>query len=538
MRERLAQFAPAVFWAGVIVLLLGVVLIASNVTAGSGRGPVPTEYLLAGGAVLIVLSLLLRPDVLRRAFGIRTVRYGSNALVYSAVFLVILGLLNYVAGQSRFTWRQDFTANKQYTLSTQTIQILQDLKQPVKATAFIGRDPSSGQEPFNAQEIRDRLKEYTLRSSNFTYTEVDPFQHPELVQELNATFNGGVVFQSGSKKQETTSSGESDFTSAILKVTTDQPRAVYFLTGHREHDPNDTGDAGYSTLRQALERDNYVVGTQSLQITTTIPVSATTLVLAGPRSALTDDEVKTLDDYLNRGGRLLLMVDPQQPNPLPASLSKWGVKLDDDEIVDPQFVQGTSALYPAVQQYTTSPITQKMNGEITIIPLVRSLSRIDPAPSGLTVDSIIQSSTQSWGETTLDFQNNPPAYDAGKDLKGPLNMALSVEGTAPISSTAPVTDTTASTSGRKTRLVVMGTSEVVTNRNLTFFRGAGNVDLVLNTINWLAEEESLLGIRPTQSDTRTLTLTSNDTGRVLFLTVIALPALVLLSGFGMWWRRR
>ena len=99
MRERFTQFAPVVFWAGVVVLLLGVVLIASNVTAGSGRGPVPTEYLLAGGVVLMLLSLLLRPDLLRRAFGIRTVRYGSNALVYSAVFLVILGLLNYVAGQ-------------------------------------------------------------------------------------------------------------------------------------------------------------------------------------------------------------------------------------------------------------------------------------------------------------------------------------------------------------------------------------------------------------------------------------------------------
>ncbi len=521
MSQRLAAYALAVLWAGVIVLGLGIILVF-----GGGRGPVPTEYMLIGGVVLIVLSALMRPESLRRAFGIRSVRYGSNALVLTLAFIAILGLINFVG--TRRTWREDFTANKQFSLSPQTIQILENLKQPVKAYAFFGPDS-------NPQEARDRLKEYKLHSPNFDYEIVDPLQRPDLVQQLEVTFNGAVVFQLGTKKQETLSTGESDFTSAIIKVTSDKPRVVLFLSGHRERDPNQFGDDGYSNVRQALEKDNYSVASQSLQITSTIPASTTVVVLAGPRSALTDDELKALDAYLNQGGRLLLMSDPRQPDPAPSLLSKWGIKLDEDQVVDPAvFLQGTSPLFPAVVQYTSSPITQKMTGLLTVFPIVRSVRRMEPAPANLSPQTLAQSSAQSWGETNFD-PNVPARYDEGKDLKGPLDLAVSVEGTAPISPTTPAT-TTEST--RKTRIVVIGTSELVSNRIVQSLRGAGNVDLFLNAINWLAEEEALISIRPTPPDQRFVTMTGNQLQLVFVLAVLMLPGLVLVAGLSVWWRRR
>ncbi len=532
MRERLSPFAPGVFWAGVIVFVLGLVVVASNVTAGSGRAPVPTEYLLLGGVVLVLLSALMRPDLVQRALGVRSVRYGSNALVFSVAFLAILGLINYLGTQSRFEWRQDFTANKQFTLSQQTLQILENLKSDVKATAFFSP------QAFGRQEAEDRLKEYHLHSPRFNFEFVDPIDRPDLARSLGLSRDGGIVFQAGDKKQEATSTSESDFTSALLKVTTDTPHAVYFITGHKERDINGFDDQGWGTARQWLEKDNYTVGTISLVLTSTIPTSATVLVLAGPQNALNDAEMKTLSDYLDRGGRLLVMVDPgdaTKPNPIGALLDKWGVKYDNDEVLDPaQYPQGTSPLLPAVVQYQFSTITQKMNGLITVFPFSRSLARGENANTALTIQPLAQTSAQAWGETTLD-PSVPAKYDEGKDLKGPVNLAMSVEGAAPISVTNTISDTTAQ---RKTRIVAFGTSELVSNRVLQQLQGVANIDLFVNSINWLAEDESLISIRPIKADTRTLTMTSVDTQKVFFLSVIALPLLVLLSGLAVWWRRR
>lgn len=525
MRKNLSKFAPAVFWAGVIVLLLGVIVIVSGATAGSGRGPVPTEYMLIGGVALLIVSALMRPTAVRTALGIRGVRYGGNALILTLAILAILGIVNYFGTQARFNWRQDFTVNKQFTLSEQTQQVLRNLKQPVKATAFY-----SASNP--RQEAKDRLDEYARSSDGkFTYEFVDPFDKPDLARQLAVTRDGGIVFAAGSKKQEAISTSESDFTGAILKVIADVPRVVYFVAGHKERDPNESGDNGYSTVRAWIEKDNYSIGTLSLLITPTIPVSATVVVVAGPQSALADSETKVLSDYMDQGGRLMLLGDPSDPVALGDALVKWGVKFENNEVVDPmQFFQ--TPVIPAVSQYPFSTITQKMNGLQTLFPLARSVTRTDPPPTGITTQPLVQTSAQAWGETNLD-PNTQPVYNEGKDQKGPVDIMVSVEGTLP--AVAP-----AAPAARKTRIVAIGTSEFVANRilNAQQLRGFRNIDLFMNAVNWLAEEESLIAIRPVPPDQRSVVFTGSQLTAVLLLTVVFLPALVLIGGLSVWWRRR
>ena len=348
-KETLVKYAPAVFWAGVIVMLLGVIVIASTVAAGSGRGPVPPEYMLAGGLVLIAVSGLMNPNAVRGALGLRTVRHGGNALVITLAFIGILGVLNYLGTQARFEWRQDFTANQQFTISPQTTQILQNLKQPVKVTAFFSPQAAG------RTEAEDRLKEYRLRGGDkFSYEFVDPVQRPDLANSLGLTRDGGIIFESGSKKQEAISSSEQDFTTAILKVTTDTPHAIVFITGHKERDIADSATTGLSTLKQWLEKDNYTVTSLNTLITTTLPASTTAIVLASPQITLTAGESAALSDYLDQGGRLLVMSDPAQPAPLADLMAKWGVTFDNDEAYDPKFLQGTSPLVPLVDSYPFS----------------------------------------------------------------------------------------------------------------------------------------------------------------------------------------
>lgn len=524
-KETIAKYAPVVFWAGVIVILLGAIVIASNAFSGSGRGPVPPEYMLLGGLLLIAVSGLMNPNAVRGALGLRTVRQGGNALLITIAFLAILGVLNYLGTQSRFEYRQDFSANQQFTISPQTTQILQSLKQPVKVTAFFSAAAAG------RTEADDRLKEYRLRGGDkFTYEFVDTDQRPDLARSLGVTRDGGIIFESGTKKQEAISSSEQDFTTAILKVTTDSPHAIVFISGHKERDVADSAQTGLSSLKQWLEKDNYTVTTLNTLITTTLPASTTALVLASPQITLTAGEVTMLSDYLDQGGRLLVTSDPSLPAPAAALLEKWGVSFDNDEAYDPKFLQGTTPLAPLADSYPFSTITQKMTGAVTIFPLARSLQQKTSPTSTLTIQPVVQTSAQSWGETTLDT-SIPPQYEEGKDVKGPLNLALSIEGAGTISGTA---------AARKTRIVAFGNSRFVANdilqaQQLNF---VANVDLFMNSINWLAEDESLISIRPTPTETRTVTMTAQQQSLVFLLSVVVVPALVFIGGFSVWWKRR
>ena len=526
-RETIAKYAPIVFWAGVIVMLLAVIVIASTVVMGSGKGPVPPEYMIAGGLVLVAISGLMNPNAVRSALGVRTVRYGGNSLIITIAFLAILGVLNYLGTQPRFDYRKDFSANQQFTISAQTAQILQTRKQPVKATAFFSPAAAGGR-----VEAEDRLKEYQLRGGDkFTYAFVDPEQRPDLANSLGLTHDGGVVFESGAKKQEAISSSEQDFTTAILKVTTDTPHTIVFMSGHKERDVAATDPTGLSNIKQALEKDNYTVTSVNTLLTTTLPASTTVLVIASPQITLTAPETAMLSDYLDRGGRLLVMSDAAQPIPAPDVLAKWGVTFDNDEAWDPaKYLQGTSPIAPASDAYPFSTITQKMNGAITIFPLARSLQQSAPPTSTLTIQPIVQTTAQSWGETNLD-PSVPPAFDA-KDVKGPLNLGLSVEGTAPVSST---------NSSGKTRIVVYGSAHFIANDVLQSQGLQGviaNVDLFTNSVNWLAEDESLISIRATPPTQRTVAMTAQQQSLVFLLSVVIVPALVFIGGFSVWWRRR
>src|SRR5262249_49658993 len=159
---------------------------------------------------------------------------------------------------------------------------------------------------------------------------------------------------------------------------------------------------------------------------------ATVLILANPTTAFTDAEAQALDAYLSNGGRLMVLTDPKPTEPVNALLAKWGVQFDMDEVVDPQFIQNTSPLMPLVNRFPSSPITSKINGLPAVFPFAHSPQQTNPAPTGLTIQSLVQTTPNSWGETTLD-PNIPVQYDAGKDIKGPLNIGFSIEGTLPVS---------------------------------------------------------------------------------------------------------
>jgi len=71
-----------------------------------------------------------------------------------------------------------------------------------------------------------------------------------------------------------------------------------------------------------------------------------------------------------------------------------------------------------------------------------------------------------------------------------------------------------------------------------YLKNAGNNDLFLNIVNWLAEEEDMITIRPKEIDDRRVNLTQKDSKIVFYLSVIALPLVVVIAGVVVYLKRR
>ncbi len=511
MRAHLEKISTYIAYFGMAALLSGLTLYAIIQKLDTR-----VEALLAMGLALIGLYLLAKPQEVKKFLVGRTIRYGSNALIMSVAFVGILALVNFLS--NRHPYRQDMTANQQFSLSPQTIQVLQGLKEPIKLTAFFSEgDPYQGEAK---QGLEDLLREYTAHTTKLTYEFIDPDQNPALARQYEITTYGTVVLERGDKRQETLSVDEQGLTSAIVKVSSDEVKGVYFTTGHKEHNPGGYRENDYGQLKSLLEKDNYKVEVINLAtMTDTLPSDLAVLVVAAPQVPFDDKELERLDNYLNEGGKALIMSDPNLEETFDDILSKQGLHLRNDVIIDPASSFFGDVASPLVNNYSFSQITKDLSGLATFYPLARSVERLEDAPEGLRIVLLAQTSQDSWGE--INLQDKTARYDKEQDAKGPLAIAASVEG-----------------GEAEARLVVFGDSDFVTNSLLNSVRGFGNVDLFLNAVNWLAEEEELISIRPKTQDTRQIVLTPPQMRLILYSSAGLLPLVILAIGAMVWWQRR
>jgi len=515
-----------------------------------------SAIVLAGvGVFLLLVALLTGMGQVRSALGGKRGRYGSNTVVMVIAFVGVMVVANLLG--VRQSYRLDLTVNKEFSLSGKTTKVLDELKAPVHALAFlVPGDPTR-------ETTENLLREYAHRGSKFTYEMVDPDSNPALTRQYEVSQYGTIVFDSeghranvpsqisvdipdpstGQTKSQVAPNPtlEQDVTAAVLKVTGLKRKRVYFLTGHGEADINDTqGQQGYGLAAQGLVPDNYEMVTLSLATVDAVPEDAAALIAPGPRQDLLTQEQPLLADYLRRQGKLLLLADPATPASWNDLLAPWGVALSGGRVVDEESYAFPDKGSPAVQrtQYLLGPVTKSL--DTTFFPNARAiditgiLSQKVPEQSGgaesaLPVQMVDMglTSRSSWTETS----SGDPKFDRDKDTPGPLPLVTLVAATAPIGEKPPASQPT----DRRTRLVVVGNSAFASNQ---FFYSLGNSDLFLNSVNWLSEEEELISIRPKPFAFRRLVVTQRAWNWILYSSIAFLPLLVSVVGVFTWWRRR
>jgi len=189
-----------------------------------------------------------------------------------------------------------------------------------------------------------------------------------------------------------------------------------------------------------------------------------------------------------------------------------------------------------VMPIAAHPITDNFR-YITAYPLARSMTPIEGGVNGRNAQKIVETSRNSWAETDLkDLSAGKPAKQDPSDKQGPVALAaaISVAAAAPPAAKPPANGENPP-KPPETRIVAFGDSDFASNGAVNV---QGNRDLFLNSVNWLAQQENLIAIRPHDPEDRRITLTADQMRRIFYLTVLIVPGLILLAGVQTWWRRR
>ena len=554
-----------IFWLGPFLITAGLTVRLTSVNSGI----IPLSLIIIG-AVICALWVVVQTQQ-SKWWQKRSTQSATNALIATLSVLVILGLINFLG--IRYHLRLDLTDTQLFTLSPQSRELVSNLPETMKVWLFTKEKNSQDQE---------LLDNYHRQSNKFKFEYVDPELKPGLAERFGVKDYGEVYLEFQTKRQlvqiinEDERLSEIKLTNRLQQMINPKTAKVYFLQGHSEH-PLSASKGAISKAIQGLTDKNFTTSTLNLAERPQVPDDANVLVVAGPQKELLTGEVTALQNYLHRGGNLLLMIDPNTNPKIDTLLKEWGVRLDNRLVIDNS---GESLqLGPAtilVTEYGQHPITQDFANNISVYPLTRPLE-IDPV-SG--VESMVLLKTKpypsSWAES--DQKSEKLEFNEDKDLKGPLTLGVALTRklsnypipTAKTSPTAiptptptptptaktsptptptptsktsptaiPTPTATAKTSpntAKESRLVVFGNSNFATD---ILFEQQLNGDVFLNTVSWLSQQdEKLLSIRPKQPKNRRIIISNLEANLLTISAVFLLPLLGLLTGFIIWWKRR
>jgi len=450
----------------------------------------------------------------------RSSRYWINLLITILIALGIAISIEIIG----FTYnkRVDLTAEKRYQFSDQFKKILNSLEGRMDVTVFY----QSGER----LELDDLLSQYAIQSPKFHYELYDLDRNPGMAKKYGIKNYGESVITYGGKRTKVSYPVEDKIINALLKLTRKEKKVIYFLKGHGENDVlNSDQRKGYSKIKEALESEDYDVKELSLMRNENIPANASVLIISGPKKDFLKEELETIHQFVQKGGKALFMVDPYYSLPN-LSLFLWGydVVLGNNVIVDPNNrTLGGDAFTIIIPLFLKHPIIQDFQTPV-LFPLARSVEAKRNPMAGVFAQTFAESDPKSFALS-----------DKQELTKGKINIEEGQKGPISVATIVAIESKETKEGKQKESLqeqiVVFGDSDFISN---LYINQLGNKDLFLNTVNWLSEEEYLISSRPKRPQYNYRFLKYQDTKSLFWLLVILQPALPLAVGLVIYIRRK
>ncbi|HEY3897252.1 MAG TPA: GldG family protein [Chthoniobacter sp.] len=491
---------------------------------------------------------------------------GLNVLIQAVVIFGIILMVNYMSFRHFKRW--DFSRNRKYALSSQTINVLKNLQKPVTAIVFF----SSAAEI--APDVNNLLREYEYASNGKFRTEVvDPFRSLTRAQELQGKYKFGaneniLILDVGGKSKFVNAQdmadvempdqmammtgqtqpkikdfkGEQAITSALIELTEGKANKVYYVVGDGEPDLK---SQDLQDFNESLKRQNIQIAPLTLLNVSAIPDDARAVIICSPKSDLSEVPMKLISDFWEKKGRLFVLLNPFAQTPhLTNFLNSVGVLPQEDRIIrtgkflqmdqngSPQLTTGVISNPAFVVTDSHTSITKDIDGMTKqMLGATQSLA-VDKSRETIAKVSVIpllQSAEGFWGSTDLSGgEGKKVFFDPKRDHMGPLNIAVAVE-------KGGVEDQRVKMDS--SRLVAVGNGEMLGNNAYRLSEGA-SLDITINVLNWLLDREDVIGIPPKEKTTLTISLDEKQLRNIAIWVMGIVPGIVALFGLIVWSQRR
>lgn len=439
-------------------------------------------------------------------------------ILFVVLFLAVMGILAWLS--TRYTYLADWTASGRNTLSPVSQAILDKLSGPIEMTSYARTGGNT------RDSVREIIERYQRHKPDISLTFINPDTEPELVRKLDIRADGELIISYRGNTEQIARWDEQEVTNALQRVTRKDKPKIVFVEGHGERNPN--GSAGHDLNAWVRQFQSKGLRAEAINLVakSQIPSDTRVLVIAGPQTSLFPGEINLIYQYVNNGGNLLWLRDPGPDYALGLIAEQLGIEFQQGVVVDPaaQMYGINRPEFTVVAEYNVNPIVRGFD-VVTLFPT--AISMTFKAPQEWRAEEFLVSSPTSWSEAQ-ELSGNINMDRASGDIPGPLNIGVAMVRDAP-------EGTLEQKSALDQRVVVTGDGDFLSNG---FLAQAGNLDLGMRIISWLAHEDTFIAIGARTAPDSSLNLAPLQAAVIAFGFLIVLPVLLLGTGAVIWMRRR
>ena len=428
--------------------------------------------------------------------------------------LAIGGMLAWVSTAHHRT--RDVSATARHTLAPASRAALAALKAPVTATLY-------APETTPLRHIVGALvARYRDVKPDLAFEVRDPATVPELVRSRGIR-EGELILTADERSERLVKFTEQEFTNALVRLAGKGDRWLAFVSGHGERSPERGANFDVSLWADALRKRGLRSLELNLAARPVIPDNTAVLIIASPQQPYLPGEIALIEDYLARGGNLLWLREPDEPLEMKPLAQAIGIDRVPGTIVDPA-TQALGVSNPAmaiVTAYRDHPVTHGFKA-MTIFPYAAALQERPHAR--WTATRLFATGRQAWSEAG-EMSGNV-AFDAGKDLPGPLALGVALSHENPAAQDRPA---------HEQRVIAIGDGDFLSN---SFLGNQGNLELGMRVAEWLAAVDAIIPIETRIAPDVALDLKPWHMWVIGLGFLVVLPLAFLANGLLLWWRRR
>lgn len=483
---------------------------------------------------------------IKKLFRTSGTRHGAYSVGLTVLVVAVVIVFNLIVGQIPEAYRNiDVSSTKIYEISDTSTDLLESLNQDVDMKVLAVKDETD-------ERITTFLSKYAALSDRIHVKWIDPVLHPSALTEYDASENTIIVSCEETGKSTTVSfddilvldeysyyyygstsytefDGEGQLTSAVNYVTSDVDKTIYVTSGHGESSLSDT-------VTDLIGKNSYTLEETNLLMATSVPEDCDLLLMNAPTADVSEDEAAMIREYLTGGGNVMILLgetNATELTNLADIMKEYGMEPVEGYIADPsRSYQGKSYyIFPELSVY--GDMAEGISSQMALLINTHGMTLTDAARDTIAVTAFMTSSDQAYAVTEDSQEEGSYVFGA---VATETITTDSGDSDDTESEETDESDSSEEEESVESTLTVIAAGSLIDEVVTDTFPQLENTQIFMNAVT-----SNFEGVQNLSIEAKSLSVTYNTVqhaGLFSLLMIFGIPAVVLIGGFVVWFRRR